>query len=160
MLGQRTSIVRKFINYGCKKFYNIGTWCAPVHQLANHSLVLLSLSFSPFLFRPLPSSSLWSWCVCLVDASVWKWPVLMGESCGSGRLWSQLGMVRKEWCYSPWFGLLLYVLAGSTQQIFVSKFLFRFSFWRHLVNKLEQSILCLHKYLCQLASSYSFQIYG
>ena len=80
--GQCTSIVRKFTNYGCKKFYNIFTWCAPVHQLANHSLVLLSLSFSPFLFRPLPSSSLRSWCVCSVDASVWLMRLF-----GSGRCW-------------------------------------------------------------------------
>ena len=139
MLGQRTSIVRKFINYGCKKFYNIGTWCAPVHQLANHSLVLLSLSFSPFLFRPLPSSSLRSWCVCSVDASVWLmrlfgWCVCLEVAGVDGRIlrkrstlistwWKdiflfQLRMVRKEWCYWPWFGLLLYVLAGSTTWYF------------------------------------------
>ncbi len=45
---KRISFLWKFVNYGHKKFYNIGTWAIVIKQ---YSVVILSLLFLGLMYR-------------------------------------------------------------------------------------------------------------
>ncbi len=71
---KHSSLFRKFVNYGLKKFYNIGPWRPGGRNCFSLSAFSLSL---------LMSSGPWTWC-CPSCASSWRsWHPSVGPSDGS-----------------------------------------------------------------------------